>query len=416
MTELREVLCTLDELRRAGEPAALATVVKVEGSAYRRPGARMVVTPTGRRVGSVSGGCLEGDVARKAWALTENGPVLLRYDSTDDEDMLWGLALGCRGVVHVLVERIDAQDTDPALEAVRQCVRGRPARLAGCVLGTVFWSDAQDVAPVGARVLLDAEGRALADTAGLCGTIPGLESDLRSRLSAGRTAVVRYAGAGESSAGVIEVLAEVIEAPASLVILGAGWDAVPLVNAAKAVGWDVTVVGRGESAARAARFPFADAVVACPPDALACHPGVRVDEGTMAVLMTHNYGDDFGYLAALLTAPGMARPRYVGLLGPAKRKEQLLADLRDRAGAALDEALLERVYGPVGLDVGAETAAQIAAAVVAEMLAVRAGREGESLRTKRAPIHDPGITLSRPLPDRALIAPVAEAAGLVHAG
>ncbi len=226
MNELQAALDAIEHLWQAGEVAALATVVNVEGSAYRRPGARMLIAPGGaRRVGSVSGGCLEGDVARKAWALTANGPALLRYDSTAEDDGLWGLGLGCRGIVQVLVERVAPGNPLPPF--LRRCQRGRHRG----VVATVFQSDAPDL-PLGSRLLMNESGLIEFRTERLLDRLPNLAADAMAALLSGTTVTAVY----DQPKGPVEVLLEVIEPPPALVIFGAGWDALPVIATAALAG------------------------------------------------------------------------------------------------------------------------------------------------------------------------------------
>lgn len=376
MNELGAVLDGIDELWRLGERPALATVVRVRGSAYRKPGARMLVAVGGgRRVGSVSGGCLEGDVARRAMELTAGGgAAVLRYDSTAEDDGLWGLGLGCNGVIEILVERLDAGDP------LAGFLRGCQARRERGLVATVFGADGGSGVPIGARLLMDGGGRIASDPAGLAARVDGLPGDARDCLASGRTVTASYeSGAG----GRIEVLLEVVEPPTAVVIFGAGWDAGPVAAAAKAVGWHVTVVDRRARLATRERFPGADEVIACPADEAGGR--VRLDARTAAVVMTHHYPDDLEYLAAAVRSEAA----YVGLLGPARRRDRLLADLRERGGfVPMAAAQLGRLHGPVGLDVGAESPAEIAVSVVAGIMAAMRGREGGALRDRAAGIHD----------------------------
>ncbi len=374
MNELEAILDGIERLWLAGEEAALATVVSVKGSAYRRPGAQMLISPGGGgRIGSVSGGCLEGDVARKAWQLTEGGQAaVLRYDSSADDDGLWGLWLGCNGVIEILVERIAR--ANPLVGFVRQCFERRRRGL----VATVFGGEEATGVAVGARLLMDEDGAIESDPSSLAERIPRLVEHARATAELGETQIASYKLAN----GRAEALLEIIEPPVALVICGAGWDALPLVAAARAVGWRVAVADRRAGHATRERFPLADGVVVCPPADLAKH--VRMDARTAIVLMTHHYPDDLGFLPAALRSEAF----YVGLLGPARRRDRLLVDLFDQEGFAPADSELARLYGPVGLDIGAEEPAEVAAAIVAEILGVLARRSGGPMRERCAPIHD----------------------------
>lgn len=375
MNEVAAILEGIDRLWQAGEEAAIATVVRVQGSAYRKPGARMLITPGGaQRIGSVSGGCLEGDIARRAWQLTEGGQAtVLRYDSTDEDDGLWGLGLGCNGVIEILVERLSPGDA--MVELLRRSLIERQTG----VVATIFATEAPTSVRISSRLLLNDSGQIIADSDRLDNQIPQIVIDAKQSLDQGRTMLGTYSHHG----GEIHALLEVIEPPMSLVIFGAGWDAIPMAAAGKALGWRVIVVDHRAANAKPERFAMADQVIVCRSDEAQVR--VPLDERTAVVLMTHQYPDDLGYFRAALES-GAA---YIGLLGPAKRRDRLLRDLREVERYTPDPSRLACVRGPVGLDIGAENAAEIAAAVVAEITAVRMGRTGGALQHRNAPIHDP---------------------------
>ena len=371
MTEFEEVLAGVQQLWKQGQPAAVATVVRVAGSAYRRPGARMLVAPGGTRLtGMISGGCLEGDVARKAWALTADGSAaLLRYDSTADEDGTWGLGLGCNGIVEILVERL-SQD-DAFVRFAHDCLTaGKSA-----VISTVFRSEEGSGFCIGSKVLTDETGSRAT------GTIHESEmivADARRCLASGRTHWAAYTMNGRR----IEVLHEYIEPAPRIVVFGAGWDAVPVVEAAASLGWNVTVVDRKASRAVVSRFPRAREVLVVEPDDL--KHSLAMDAKTAAIVMSHDYQDDLAYLDFALRHSAW----FVGLLGPARRRDRLLADLAGRTGAPLSPQQLASLYAPVGLDLGAETPHEIAVSIIAEVVAARSGSPGSMLREKDGPIHD----------------------------
>ena len=393
MNELQSVCRAAADLARLGEPALLATVVRVAGSTYRRPGARMLITPAGRRVGCVSGGCLEADVARRGWQLTESGrPALITYDATADADLQWGLGLGCNGVVRVLVERLPPSGETPArpLAVSPRGTGERPAAAAdhlslldacaadraACAVVLVFAVDGDAPVRPGTRLVLDEHGNLLLD---------GFPPDLRepARAAARQCLDARRSAdhAFQTSTARIDALVEYVEPPPALLIVGGGVDAVPVAAAAKAVGWRVVVADRRARHLTPEHFPAADALVVCPPDEVARH--VPIDGRTFAVVMNHSYPDDLAALGALLESPA----RYVGVLGPSHRREKLLHDLAE-GGRRPTPAQLARLHAPVGLDVAAETPAEIAAAIVGELLAVRAARPAGFLRDCDGPIHD----------------------------
>jgi len=347
---------------RAGAPGAvLATVVHVKGSAYRRPGARMLILPDGQTIGSISGGCLEGDVCRKAWWLTQNAkPALRVYDSMSDDDAVWEFGLGCNGVVQVLLERIDSPDVDESLHYIELSRSDRTP----VVIATVISESPASSLKVGSRLMFDDThiGGSLAGTKhrrALC-------EHARVALREGTHRTVMLEGH--------QLFIEVIQPPVPLVIFGAGPDAIPLVSVAKSLGWCVTVADGRPAYARQDRFAQADRVVLTSAD----DPtgSIVIDHGTAVILMTHNYVHDRKLLESIVPL----LPRYLGVLGPRSRTLRLL----EHFDPTVD---VFEMHAPVGLDIGAETPESIAISIVAEIQATLAGRAGGMLKLRRGPIH-----------------------------
>lgn len=374
----------MDELHRiiehlaAGPPGqgcALATLVYVEGSSYRGVGARALALPDGSTVGLISGGCLEGDLLERAGEVLADGrPRTVRYDSTSPEDALLGLGLGCNGVVEVLLERVTAAD---AAAAARYLPLLRQARNDGrrAALATVYRSPEAD--EVGSRLaLVEAAAAPARPTPHYFGPLraglrEAMARDLAALLDHGRSRAAAYEVAGDR----VQALLELVEPPLALTVCGAGPDAQPLVTLAAGLGWAPLVFDHRASFARPERFPDAVRVVTAAREEFSA--AVPPRPGEAAVLMTHSYPADLLYLEQL--AP--RNLRYLGVLGPRRRLDRLLAELGPRAPA---EGVL---YGPAGLDIGADTPAEIALAIAAEIRAVLAGRGGGSLRARPTPIH-----------------------------
>ncbi len=376
-----------------GQACALATLVHVDGSSYRGVGARALALPDGDTIGLISGGCLEGDLLERAGEVLADGRArTVRYDSTAPEDALLGLGLGCNGVVDVLLERVQATDAAPAgryLPLLEQ------ARCAGrrSALATVYRSP--EAGEVGARLALVEEPPAAGAPAGAPATdVPAadappppprlhdfghlrsalreaLSRDLSALLSGGRSHSATYRVEGEP----VQVLLELVEPPLALTVCGAGPDAEPLVTLAANLGWAPVVFDHRAAFARPERFPGAARVATGAREEFAAAVPPRA--GEVAVLVTHSYPTDLTYLEQL--APRDLR--YIGVLGPRRRLERLLEELGQRAPAA------GALYGPAGLDIGADTPAEIALSIVAEIRAVLAGRGGAPLRERPEPIH-----------------------------
>lgn len=371
MTELQRLLLAYDQHRAAHRPCTLATVVEVIGSAYRRPGARMLVTEDGELTGAISGGCLEGDARQRARrAIFQGEPALVTYDTRDEDDPRHGLGPGCQGVVRILLEPLDFTNPDNPLELLRNFARHpTPA-----VLATVFATDASGLkAAVGQRVLLS-------ETGVVRGT-PLLAAPLaeaaRATLAQGQSRVLNI----ETDAGPVRASLELLTPPLRLVVYGAGNDAQPLVHLAASLGWHITVLDGRPHLPTPLRFPEAAEVRLTPvrelatatPDPLAYH-----------VLLSHNYAYDLAALQTLLASPAP----YIGLLGPRLKAQRLLDELA-AFPAELVQQLRQRLHSPIGLDLGSETPEEIALAIVAEIQARHSGRHGRPLRERAGTVHVP---------------------------
>ena len=369
MKELQEILQTIEQLEKTGTRYAIATVVKVSGSTYRGPGARMLISEDGKTVGNISGGCLENDVITNAREVINSGePRLVRYDTTAEEDIFWGTGLGCGGITHIFIE--PQSSLQPFLQRVRQDIRHHQPVVAA----TVFEVQADLPIAPGARLMFDGSSLGV-------NTIPGgefavtLEKDVRYAYQSFSTETRTYSLPG----GSVSVLMETLQPPQSLLIFGGGPDVFPVISLANQLGWQITVIDHREPFADPERFPDADRVILWQEEAFP--EEVRIDERTVCVVMTHHYLTDKKILLHLLRSPAA----YIGILGPAKRAKQLLDEVRDELPLSCE--ITNRIYSPVGLDIGAETAEEIALSVIAEIMAVLHHREGGSLRERRGPIH-----------------------------
>jgi xanthine dehydrogenase accessory factor len=381
MNEVRALVEAFDEANKRGERCALATLVSVEGSSYRRPGARMLVCEGGTNSGTISAGCLESDVIEHAKRVIKAEVAkLVEYNtaSTSDE-MAWGLGLGCNGVVRVLVEPLAPGSL--YIEALR---RSREASAAPMLVATVY-QHTPSVSPVdsasveaGARLLINDDGSVGSER--LSGPLAAmLESELRA-LSCGEMASATRVYDVEG--GVVKVFVERLLPPVPLVVFGAGHDALPIVELARSLGWQTEVVDPQARPLSRSRFAIADRVILSRPEEVGLH--VRITPQTLTLLMSHNYSHDLELLRFLLASPA----RYIGVMGPRKRTRRMLGELE--AGedvCCLEEADLARIYSPAGLDIGANTSTEIALSIIAEMRAVLEGRRGGMLRERRGSIH-----------------------------
>lgn len=363
MKEISDIIAAYDRAQQAGQSCALATVVHVEGSSYRRPGARMLVTDDGRLTGAISGGCLEGDALRKALlAISEGKNKLVTYDTTDEDDAKFGVQLGCNGIVHILFEPIDPTALNHPLILLKKVMEERrPA-----VLSTEFSRDAKEAQP-GTRFFyaggehIDAHGR----------------GDFWME-NARRALAEQASQVAEHKGGRFFIFHQFIPPPVSLIICGAGNDALPLAAIAGLLGWEVTVADGRQTHANAPRFPAAMRIIIAKPEALLQE--VAIDADTVCVLMSHNYNYDLGILKQLL---GTNTP-YIGILGPKTKMDRMYADL-EREGITVENR--QPIYSPVGLDIGAETSEEIALSIAAEIKSVLMHKTARMLRDKDQPVH-----------------------------
>ena len=380
MNELQQITDAFKAAQGRGDAVAIASVVAVSGSAYRRPGARMLISDTGLRVGTVSGGCLERDVMRHAGRSISRAKTVLRLYDSLDEDLSEGFALGCNGAVLVMIEPADA-NVEHHMQFQADCLQQRRRGVIATVHGVPGADANADCAAsssieLGARVSL-IEGGALR----VSGIAPGA---LREALCAAVTdALVQGRGSSWSrttTAGTVSVLIEIVTPPLRVMVFGAGQDVEPLVSFGHGLGWSMQVVANNGGFGTRERFPRADLVhLGSPADAVAA---LKPDGDTVVLLMSHNFPLDVAALCAL--AP--LQPRYIGLLGPRHRAQRLLDEVSAR-GVIVDEALRARIHGPVGLDIGAETPAEVALAILAEINAVLRQRAGASARLRAGPLH-----------------------------
>jgi len=369
--EQTEIYRLYASLRSSAGAGVLATIVATSGSTYRKPGARMLVTDDGRSAGLISGGCLENDLHERSAVVSASGkPLLVTYDSTSGDDILWGLGLGCTGIAHVLLERISGTERCAALEFIEEC---RRRRCAGAI-ATPYAGDAIPELSGDGRVFAREGETGNRETTGDPAAL--LHRACADALAAGDSSHVTLALPG----GTTEAFIEYIAPPVPLFVFGAGPDAAPLVQIASGLGWHVTVVDRRPAYLTQSSFPSADALILA-------HPGetrdaVLVPPGAAAVIMTHNFPGDVEIARALLPSPAV----YVGLLGP-RAKANLLLDNLAGEGVLPTEEELAKFHSPAGLDIGGDTPEEIALSIIAEIQSVLHNRPGTPLRLREGPIH-----------------------------
>lgn len=346
MSDIREIEALL--ARNASGRAVLVTLVKVEGSSYRKPGARMVVTEDGEAAGAISGGCLEKTLCAHAIESMTSEPHQFELDTTTDTDMLFGHGLGCPGKLRFLIEPFAMTSPPQSL-----CAHER-SRLARRRMVHVT-SLPGDGEPVRSITRPAPEGEE-----------DSRESSVMSRI-ASEARCTGYIG-GESGSWFVEV----IDPPLRVMLIGAGLDVAPFIRVAESVGLDVKRIVRSPIA-----DPYAEVV---PPENVGTLP---IDARTAVVVMTHNYLLDLDYLRGILAA---ARPLYLGVIGSRSRFQKLVSDL---AAEGFPDDRLSAIRGPAGLDVGAETPAQIALSILSEIQAI-ASEKASDRRAEQSVIRTSG--------------------------
>ncbi|MEM7714583.1 MAG: XdhC family protein [Cyanobacteria bacterium P01_A01_bin.68] len=367
MKELKNIISAIENLEKNKQAAAIATLVKVSGSTYRSPGARMLISADGNTIGAISGGCLESDIFEKAQAVIESvNPILIKYDTTSEEDMVWGLGLGCQGIAYVLIEPL-GQTKLQEIALIKKCIS---TRTYGAI-ATVISVEGKSQTQLGQRLLLGDE--TIINNLSDDNLLTEVLNDTRAALQNNKSILRVYDLVNEK----IEVFIEVIQPPLSLIIFGAGYDVLPLLNFSKQLGWDVTIVDNRQREASKKRFAQADKILLSAPDNIL--ENIEITELTAAVVMSHNYLDDLEMLKLLLPS----KLKYLGILGPKKRTNRILEELQAE-GITSDAS----IYSPVGLDIGADNAEEIALSIVSEIQAVTSQRKAGFLKNRNAPIHE----------------------------
>ena len=337
-----------EERRERRDSLVLVTIFETSGSTYSKAGTHMLIDGEGDFRGMLSGGCLEGDLALRASNVIESGiPQAVTYDLAQDDE-LWGLGVGCDGVMQVFLQALTAANGYEPFQAIATAMQGdRPARLA-----IVIESEHPDVAPGAAAIGVEDRVRGLGLADGLAGR---LVQDVR------RPAYERVSLDDHP----IGVLMAKIHPPPRVLVLGAGPDAEPVVRFASELGWRCTVVDHRDAYIESGGFNAAEKVICLPAGELAAT--LDLSHFQAAVVMSHHLASDRAYLEQLATTD----MSYVGLLGPAARRDRLLSELGERG-----QSLSTRLHGPAGIDIGGRGPAAIALSIVAEVQGVLQGRIG----------------------------------------
>lgn len=351
----------------SGEKLVLATIIHTEGSTYQKAGARMLIRESGELMGILAGGCFEGDLREQAQAVFRDGKARrILYDMRSPDDAVWGLGLGCDGAVHVLLQLLRPDDNYMPVDIFAQvCANQRQG-----ILATVCTSEKHDT-PVGQILFLETnmqDGEVVIDCA----------DDLLAALAhqvllEDKPMLLDYDIDDIPS----RIFLDPIKPPHRLLILGAGPDAAPLTQLAAQLGWRITLMDHRPANIKAERFPEAEEVLNIAPSEIKAKISLNSFDALM--VMTHSIDYDERYLRQIA---GSSIP-YIGLLGPAHRREKLLDSL-----GKLAEKIRGRAFGPAGLDIGANTPEEIALSIMAEIQAVSANRDGGRLYLSNEPLHE----------------------------
>lgn len=357
--------------RLGGESTdVLATIVDVEGNAYRRPGAKMLLDEAGTGVGAITAGCLEDELLAAATTVRETGrPELVTYDLMEDDEDVWGLGVGCNGIIDVLLE--------PLNETYRPAVEAFDAGEDIAVL-TVLSDDLDGLQRGDRAYYRPGDGRLTLPDGTEADEWPAeaLSEPAGELADRGRADVVTV-----DHDGTLEVFIDGLSAPAELVVFGSGHDVGPVTELAELNDFRVTVVGFRGGVDLEERFPAAHRTVTTAPANVG--EALDIDERTHAIVMTHNFIDDRIAVEELLDSPAP----YVGLMGPRERFEEMLEEFESE-GTTFDERDFDSLYTPIGLDLGGGSPYQIAHSIVAEVLAVENGRTPRHLKEREGHIHD----------------------------
>lgn len=338
---LDPLLPLFERERAAGRALALGVLVRTEGSTYRKPGALILISAAGEYAGLISGGCLEGDLREHARAVITSGAArIASYDTRGPDDLLWGLGLGCEGAMQILLLRVGPESGWQPMV----CLANALAARTPTAIGVVVESARADLPPGSTALPTGTAGAHVPPAL----TAPAVQAALQHSAASGEACWVEHASA--------RLFVWPLALPPRILLLGAGPDAAPVVDLAARLGWKVTLADHRPAYAVADHFPGAEEVRLLRAEEIGA--ALDLDSFSAAVVMSHHLPTDLIYLRALAAS----RIRYVGLLGPARRRERLLAEL-DTAAAPLRA----RLYAPIGLPLGGRSPESVALSIVAQL-------------------------------------------------
>ncbi|RIV43416.1 XdhC family protein [Flagellimonas pelagia] len=373
MRELDAIITKYEELKAQNIGCVLATVVHVEGSSYRRAGARMLVDEFGNITGAISGGCLEGDALRKAlYALEIQENRLVTYDTSDEDDAVVGAQLGCNGIIQVLFEPLDFASNENACEILSKASKMEEP----VALSIGFNLDDRNNQP-GTKMMV-ASFEVMASKSLNERILEVLLKESKRVLEENESSFVAL----ELNGSQLQAFVQVLQPPVKLILVGAGNDAQLLAQQAELLGWKVFVTDGRPTHANKERFAGSCQVLVSKPEETL--KNINIDTRTCFVLMSHNYNYDLAVLELLLDQPQLF---YIGILGPLKKYNRMLDDLEQK-GLQISQQDLAKIHAPVGLEIGAETPAEIGLSILAEIQSVLKGKQARPLKHRSTPIHD----------------------------
>lgn len=367
MKEQKAIIDAFAKIDLSRKQAALATVVKVRGSSYRSPGARMLITDDGTWVGSISGGCLEGDALRKARKVMTDGlATTVTYDTREESNQNLGIGLGCNGVIDVLLEPLSENRATNSIKLFQEILTLN----ASTAMATIFSREG-----CGEKMLMSEE-KVISNNITNPYAAESLLSELKKLFDTKKSEAKTFHVNGIE----VEVFLELIQPTVSLIIFGGGFDARPVSQLAKSLGWNVSVTDECVAHIAPIFFPTADKLSLCQRDFI--DRDFNITPFTACVLMSHNYEYDRDVLKKIINSD----TPYIGILGPRKRFDKMLAEFETK-GIKFTNDQIHRIHSPIGLDIGAETPDEIAVSIIAEIQSKFSNRSGGFLKYRNAPIH-----------------------------
>lgn len=355
-SSLAGIISSYQSLKQSEREFVLATIVETHGSTYRKAGAKMLITRSGSYCGLLGGGCFESDLLEHAYKVFDTRkPCELLYDMRSPEDLVWGLGLGCNGAVCIWLEYISADNDYLPLSLFETALQSRSSSV---VITSLAGGDDKQATR---HYLFGDSDKIPVELS----PPPEFTDQAINTLDSGKPALIEIA-TGQHS---VKTFYNRINPPVQLLVIGGGPDALPVTRLAKLLDWEVTVIDYRDNYSNPEKFPDAYRVIRATPEQLPDR--ISIDNINAVVLMTHKYEYDLRYLKQL-THPAL---RYIGLLGPIARRNELLR----AAGEQLTDKLKDRLFGPVGLNIGGELPEEIALALIAEIQAVLNQRKGGHL-------------------------------------